>query len=381
MAGSQIRKRHRALVLGVLRADGPLTKAEIARRLGLSVPTVTEILRGFETEGVVVPTGERRSSGGRRPMLYDVRTDGLRAVGVNVDHDRIRAVVSDLSGSVSSETTVEVDLDEGEEAFVDGLRDALRRLLSEERSAIAPSGIGIALPTMMRRSAKGVFLPLDRPGWKGVDLPAVLGEHHLPVVVGNRAHAVGIGEYLFGAGRGHPDLLCVVLGWGIGAAILSGGRLFVGGDGGAGALGRMYLDAVPSGKAPEAPTVGDLVGVPAIERAAGTGARVDDVIDAALQGDPPMRAVLADVGHVVGAVIATTLCVTDSELVLLCGATMRAGELVAGPAREALRARCPVDPPEIRVGELGAYAGPLGAAALVLNDHVADALAGTGDIW
>ncbi|HEY6739383.1 MAG TPA: ROK family protein, partial [Actinopolymorphaceae bacterium] len=97
---------------------------------------------------------------------------------------------------------------------------------------------------------------------------------------------------------------------------------------------------------------------------------VDDVIDAALGGDPAMREVLADVGRVLARAIASTLCVTDSRLVLLCGPTLRAGDLLVDPLREALAGIAPFEPPEIRLGRLGTHAGPVGAAALVLTDLV-----------
>ncbi|HEY6738606.1 MAG TPA: ROK family transcriptional regulator, partial [Actinopolymorphaceae bacterium] len=273
MSGSLVRKRHRALVLGVLRSGGPLTKADIARRLGLSVPTITQILRDFEREGAVVPMGAGRSSGGRRPMLYRLRTDGLRAIGVSIDPDRISAVVSDLSGAIAAETGTEIDLDEGEEAFESALTRIVDDLLVALGPAASLAGIGVAAPAMMRRSQGGVFLPIGRPDWTGVDLLAALGKRfHLPVVAENRAHAVGVGEYLFGAGQGTSDLLCLMIGSGLGAAILTDGHLFTGGDGAAGAIGRMIVDTTGD---EGARTAGDLVGAYGIVRSALTRLRTD----------------------------------------------------------------------------------------------------------
>ncbi|MEQ7123120.1 ROK family transcriptional regulator [Actinopolymorpha sp. B11F2] len=389
MVDLHARKRNRALVLGTLRTDAPLSKAEIGRRLGLSVPTITEILGEFEADGVVAAVGEGPSSGGRRPMLYGLRTHALRAVGVSVDPDRITAVVSDLSGDISTEAARAIDLADGDRAFVDALASVIDHVLTAD----APerlAGIGIAVPTMMRRSQKGRFTPLGHPHWKDVDLLAVLGERYgLPIVTENRAHAVGVGEYLFGAGRGTPDLLCLMLGSGLGAAILAGGELFTGGDGGAGALGRLLLEVPGRGDARSAPTVGGRVGADGIagtaaDRLRATGREthrgvpiteldIDHVIDAAVDGDALMAEVLADVGRILGAVVATTLCVTDSDLVLLCGQTMRAGPLIVDPLRDALESWYPFALPRLRVGQLGVHAGPLGAAALVLTNLVREA--------
>jgi predicted NBD/HSP70 family sugar kinase len=386
--GIHTRTRHRALVLGALRAAGPLSKAELARRLGLSVPTVTEILRECATDGVVEEVGEGRSTGGRRPMLYALRTQGLRAVGVNVDPDTVRAVISDLSGDIVAESTVPIDFTDGESAFVANLHRAVDTVLSTVESPDELAGIGVAVPAMMPRSAKGRFAPLGHPTWTGVDLHELVRQRYgLPVVTANRAHAVGVGEHLFGAGRGVANLLCLVLGSGLGAAVIAGGRLFTGGDGAAGVLGRMVLDAAVSDE--PAPTVGEMVGesgivAAAVARLRHAGRRTlgevplhllnaGHVIDAALDGDALMADVLAHAGRVLGAAVAAALCVTDSDLVVLCGPSTRAGPLLLEPFQAILRARSPSTPPPVRLGDLGGHSGPLGAAALVLADFIRDA--------
>src|SRR5690606_25202652 len=94
------------------------------------------------------------------------------------------------------------------------------------------------------------------------------------------------------------------------------------------------------------------------------------VIDRALAGDAAMVATMADVGRTLGVAAAATLCVTDSTAVLLCGPTLRAGDLIAKPFTDMLHQRCPFAAPVVRIGRLGRRAGTLGAAALVLTDFV-----------
>jgi predicted NBD/HSP70 family sugar kinase len=388
VAVADIRRRNRALLLGRLRADGPLSRADLARDLGVSAPTVADILTALESEGVVVAVGEGRSSGGRPPVLYGLRMDGLLAVGVNVDATRVTAVVSDLAGGVRAEASAACDLAGGQDAFATTLTGVAQEIVGQVPRLDALAGIGIAVPAAMHHSRKGVFAPVGRRDWRGVDLPALLGrDGSLPVVVENRAHAVAVGEHLFGAGVGATDLLCLTLGPGLGGAVITGGRLVVGGHGGAGALGRMVLDPPGPAAVAKARTVDEVVSVMGIARTAAERTRAADtpadtaevagatldaeqVIDRALAGDATMAEVLADVGRCLGAVVAATLCVTDSGLVLLCGPTMRAGDLVAEPLRETARDLFPFPLPDIRLGRLGVRAGPLGAAALVLRDLV-----------
>lgn len=383
----RVRDEHRAQVLGRLRAHGNLSKAMLARDLGLSVPTISEILADFEAEGVVRPVSEGESSGGRRPILYGLRMDGLLAAGVSVDRHHISAVVSDLSGQIHGEVSADCDLEDGQRRFERTLERVVGRLLATVETPDRVTGLGVAVPTRMQRSKPGMFLPQQAPGWTGLDLHAFLADRfELPVVAENRAHAVAVGEHLFGAGQGATDLLCLVVDEGLGGAVISGGRLFTGGDGAAGAVGRMILD-LNDGKGGVTPVkVSDVVGSSAIISAAVTrlreskrrrlggvplsGVDADVVIDEALSGDVQMAEVLADVGRGLGAVVAATLCVTDSPLVILCGSTMRAGDFIVGPLQEVTNRRLPFAPPAIRLGRLGARGGALGAAALVLTDMV-----------
>jgi predicted NBD/HSP70 family sugar kinase len=383
----RLRDEHRAQVLGRLRAHGPLSRTVLARDLGLSVPTISEILADFETEGVVLQVSEGKSSGGRRPILYGVRMDGLLAAGVTVDRHHISAVVSDLSGQIHAEASADCDLMDGQRRFMRILGSVLDDLLGAVGESDRVAGLGVAVPTRMQRSRPGIFLPVDTPGWTGADLPAFLGKRFgRPVVAENRAHAVAVGEHLFGAGQGTADLLCLVLDEGLGGAVISGGRLFTGGNGGAGALGRMMLDLPDDDGITRPRRVSELVGSSGIARAAGARLRasrrrrlggvplsrldVGIVIDQAQSGDPMMSEVLGDIGRLLGGVLAATLCVTDSQLVVLCGSTMRAGDLIVGPLRDAISDRLPFSPPQIRLGRLGTRGGALGAAALVLTDMV-----------
>lgn len=387
MPPSQLRRRHRALVLGQVRSYGPMTKADISAALGLSLPTIADIVGGFEAEGIMVRDGERRSSGGRKPALYTVRPAGLLAIGVNVDPEAVSAVACDLHGQVQAETSVAHDLSPGTPSFDQALKKVVNKVLADTDQQGTVTGIGVAVPTVVRRTSTGAPEPSDRPDWAGVDVASVLREHwDLPVEVENRAHAIATGEYLFGAGQGIRDQLCLVLGSGLGGAVISGGKLLTGAGGTGGALGRMVLDRQPS--LPGTLTASDTVSASAIvahvsrRLQAGDQSRlaaVDptelgaaDVIDAAHGADGLAVEVLAEVGRTLGAVVAASLCITDSQLVLACGPLMTARELVIGPLREEARNRFPFQLPEIRLGTLGSRAGPLGAAALVLRNHITE---------
>ena len=368
----------------MLRARGPLSRSSLARDLGLSAQSISEIIADLQADGQVESIGAGTSSGGRRPILYEVRQDRLRAVGVLVGPDRLEAVITDLSGEIYADAAVHSDLDDGPATFTASLRRVLTEVMTgHQQTELA--GIGLALQTTMHRREAGVFRPSGTVVWAdGVDLPAVLAPWGLPIVAENRAHAIAVGEHLFGSAQGVDDLFCLMLDQGLGGAVIAGGKLFTGGDGGAGAVGRMRLDDPASGSG--SVRVTDVVGRSALVANAQEALRrarrrtldgvwlsqidADLVIDQALAGDQEMVAVLAGIGRRLGAAVAATLCVTDSQLVLLCGSTLRAGLLIVDPMTSELRERWPFTLPEIRLGRLGNRAAVLGAAALVLTEKI-----------
>lgn len=365
-----------------------MSRTDLARALNLSAQSISEIVTALEQDGHVQATGAGASSGGRRPILYTVRQENLRAIGVHIGTDHVAALISDLSGEIYSQASAQCSLADGPSNFVAALQVVVEELLARPEAARL-AGIGLGVPvTMHRRDDKAVRLAAT-PGWQhdGVDLQEVLQEYRLPVVAENRAHVVAVGEHLFGSAQDVGDLFCLMLEQGIGGAVMTRGRLFTGGDGGAGAVGRMILD--PPGDDGPRRRVSDLAGAGPIVRTATERLRaarrrklaglwladvgIDQVIDEALAGDEMMAEVIHDAGRVLGAVAAATLCVTDSRLVLLCGSITRAGSLLVEPLIDELRDRWPFDLPEVRLGRLGASAVALGAAALVLTDKVGPA--------
>jgi glucokinase len=104
-------------------------------------------------------------------------------------------------------------------------------------------GIGIGVPSAV--DAKGVVYSVANiPSWKKVPLKKILEKRFgVPVFVNNDAKCFALGELHYGAGRGYKNLVGLIIGTGMGAGVIIGGKLFSGTNGAAGELGHMpYLD-------------------------------------------------------------------------------------------------------------------------------------------
>lgn len=104
-------------------------------------------------------------------------------------------------------------------------------------------GIGIAAPGPLDSKTGVVFAPPNMPGWDQVPLRDLFMEQfHLPIFVENDANAAGLGEYMFGAGRGCHDMVYMTISTGIGGGVIINGQILDGASGTAGELGHMTID-------------------------------------------------------------------------------------------------------------------------------------------
>jgi len=105
------------------------------------------------------------------------------------------------------------------------------------------AGIGIAAPGPLDYRTGVIFTPPNLAGWDHVPLRDIFTEHfHIPIYVENDAHTAGLGEYMFGAGRGANNIVYLTISTGIGGGVIINGKILEGANGTAGELGHMTID-------------------------------------------------------------------------------------------------------------------------------------------
>ncbi|HEY9292890.1 MAG TPA: ROK family glucokinase, partial [Microlunatus sp.] len=180
----------------------------------------------------------------------------------------------------------------------------------------------------------------------------------LPLIVDNDANAAAWAEYRFGAGQGASVMVCITLGTGIGGGLVLNGQLFRGSYGMAGEWGHMI--AVPGGQLCECGNRGcweqyasgnalvrdakDLVrsGSPVVQGLLDAVGGPDQITgpaitEAAVNGEPLARELLADIGRWLGVGIANLAAALDPELIVVGGGVSAAGDLLLTPARESFQ--------------------------------------------
>ena len=390
---SSLREFNRLRIVDFLRTNGIASRAELARRTGLSRSTISTLVADLQRRGLVVErAGQFAGEGqpGRPAALLELDPSAAAAVGVDFDHDKVRVAVSDLSRSVLAEASAPHDVDHDAQGALDLAAELAERVLQEaglDRDRLL--GVGIALAGPIDHD-NGALHPSDvLPGWVGVDVAGEMeGRLKSPVYVDNDANLGALAEVTLGAGRNASFAAYVSISSGIGAGIIVEGRPYRGHRGTAGEIGHFVVD--PQGPICRCGNRGcleTLASGPALLRLV-QASRDDELtvrqmIELARDGDAGCRRAIADAGQAVGRVVAGLVNLFSPEMVVVGGDLGEAGDLLLDPLREAVRRDAlPAAATELKVvaGELGERANLLGALALVLmqSEHeVAARVAGS----
>jgi glucokinase len=272
----------------------------------------------------------------------------------------------------------------------DELLGTLERELRTARQArpdAVAAGLGIPCTIDRQRGVAIVAVNLEI-----ADLPVreLMTERlGLPVFVDNDANVAILAEHRFGAARGARNAVMLTIGTGIGGGLIIDGGLYRGSTGAGAELGHTVIDAdgprcqgnCPNRGCVEALASGTAIareGLAAAEaapnsalgRALADGVELDgrEVTDAALAGDETAQEVLEVIGKRLGVAFSSLANIFDPDVIVIGGGASRAGELLAGPAREELASRAlpPMSGTPVATAELGPDAGLIGAATMAL---------------
>jgi glucokinase len=230
----------------------------------------------------------------------------------------------------------------GADSVVARIGEAVDELAQALPAGAAIAGLGICSPGPVDHEAGVLLDPPNIQGLHHAPLRQMLtGRLGVPVVLEHDAKAAALGDFYFGAGKGARSMVFVVVGTGVGAAIIVDGQLVRGGHNSAGEIGHTTLD--PHGELCSCGNRGcveTFMSGPRLAQRyhhrvqeAVTG---EQVAQRAAQGDVPAQQVMAEAGEALGIAVATMAMLMDVDLYVVGGSVAKAGELVLAPARQAV---------------------------------------------
>ncbi|MTH54610.1 ROK family protein [Bacillus mangrovi] len=383
---------NRSLILNIIRSAGMISRADIAKKTKLTPPTVTNITGGLLSEGIILEGQTGPSSGGRKPIMLRINSRNFFIAGVDVGVKKIRFGLADLNADLSYQTVVPISERMSEADLVRVITEQVQKLMRE--SAVPKEkmiGIGIGMHGVVD-AERGISVFAPGLKLKNIPLKTMLEDVFLiPVKVENDVRAMALGEAWFGEGRGLDDLICINVGYGIGAGIIMNGRLFRGSHGLAGEIGHTVADlngprctcgnygclqtlAAHDGLK-NAALKEIILGRPTLisEMADGKPDKISGIVihEAAKLGDELAIEILRGAGRYLGAAVSNLVHILNPPKIIVGGGISKAGAFILDPLREVVMKRSISEEARKTViveSGLGDSAGLIGACTLVLSD-------------
>ncbi|WP_200301494.1 ROK family transcriptional regulator [Streptomyces adelaidensis] len=362
----------RAVAIEVL-VHGPLSRTDLARRLGLSAGSLTRLTKPLIESGLLVESAEGATlpevRQGRPSQPLDIVAESRSFIGFKITDDMVYGVVTTLRSEIVARHDRPLDTHEPER-----VADLLAEMTGElARAHPSLAGIGIGVGGLVRRRAvvgESPFL-----SWRDVPLAELVEERTgLPVVVENDVAALVEAETWFGAGRGLDRFVVLTIGAGIGYGLVLGGKRVPYAEEDRG-FGRHWI-ADPSGPlTPEGErgSAVSMLSIPGIryqvQAATGREVTYEEILAGAAEGDPMCVRVIGEAGRALGTLVAQISNFVMPRKILLAGEGVGLMEVAGEAVDEAIRAqRHPLAAPvrlETKVSDFHDWAR--GAAVLAIQ--------------
>ncbi|WP_345763629.1 ROK family transcriptional regulator [Diaminobutyricibacter sp. McL0608] len=371
-----------ASLLAILRDGVPRTRAQLAELTGLARSTISTRIDSLAASGLISPAGDAVSTGGRPPARIAFRPQSRMVVAIDLGATHGVVAIADLAGTILHSESRALAIEDGPEPVLSWALSTAKRLVAESGRPVDDLiGIGIGVPGPVEHSTGMPINPPIMPGWDRFDIPAFVGASFddVPVLVDNDVNLLALGEQAT-AWRDQSDLLFVKVATGIGAGIITGGRLQRGAQGSAGDLGhvRVPFTAETASHSAKDADLEALASGPAIARtlsAAGIPASTsEDVVTLARTGNPVVLQAIRQAGRDLGEVVATCVNLLNPSVVVVGGSISRVGEQLLAGVREVVYQRStPLATQHVTItqSKAGETGGVLGAAIMVIQ-HVLD---------
>lgn len=366
-----MRRRNLARVMHSVRAEGPLSRAAVASRIGLTRAAVSTLVDELIRSGLLEELGpERPGRVGRPGSALAVSGRGPAGIGAEVGVDHLAVCVVDLRGDVRARAVRHgTNRTRAAGPVLQELTALIRRVVADaEREGLWPAGLAVAVPGLVARDARTV-VRAPNLGWTDTDLGSLLSLG-VQLSVDNEANFGALAELWLGE-RAPGDFLHVSAEIGIGAAVVVEGRLLRGARGFAGELGHVPVrpDGPPCGCGGRG-CLEQYAGQEAVLRAAGLEPDEDlvgQLARRAEEGDVAVRRALSDAGTALGIALTGAVNLLDPESVVLGGALANLSPWLLPSLEAELAARTAGPACPVSVSRLGSEGPLLGAAHSVVR--------------
>jgi glucokinase-like ROK family protein len=379
-------------ILDEIRFGLSRSRSELVERTGLGRAIVAQRVSELIERGLVVEGDLGPSTGGRPPRQVTFRGDAGHLLVADLGATSIDVAITTLDGRILAHHDEPAAIEDGPEVALGRVEELFEQLRATTHAVPGPLwGIGIGVPGPVEFATGRPISPPIMPGWDGYPIRERFADRHgAPVWVDNDVNVLALGEWRSGVAAGHDDVVVVKIGTGIGAGIISGGRLHRGAQGSAGDVGHIQVTDDPSivCRCGNVGCLEALAGGGALARAGEDAARdgrsfrlrtaldqrgrvtAEDVARAASAGDPVTVAMLQLAGRRIGSMLASVVNFFNPSLIVIGGGVANSPDVLLASIRETVyRRSLPLATRDLLIqrSSLGGRAGVIGAASMVVD--------------
>ena len=380
-ASQSVRYLNELRALDVLFREGAMSRADLARALGLNRSTTGSIVNTLIAESLVVERplekdGEPRTQTGRPGIDVELNPGGAIFIGAEIEVERLTVVAIDLTGRlVRRDSAAFATAEKPPEKSAEKIVRMVETLMDSASDPSRVRGLCVAIPALVESGIARLGLLLN---WRDVRIADLISERlsaPLPVVIENDANAFAIAGTYSGSSRNVGTVAFVVIESGAGGGIISDGRLFRGSSGMAGEFGHMKVGGLgyaPGGGGMLESYVGrDAVLARFRHHGGSSRATIPDFLESVGRGETAAVKTASDWGRWLGRGLSHIVNLLNPGLVIIGGSVGRLYPFVASQVEATMREgiRSDYQMPKIEMSELGDE-GPALGAALILHQRM-----------
>lgn len=386
-----------AELLRRVRANDNFSRIDLARELHLAPSTVGTYVDRLIAEGFLFERQKAERDFGRPPTLLALNPEGGRFIGLDFEAHNIMATVVDFSQQPMRRIHKTIRPSDSVEQIIGKIGRAIEELMDHHSREVL--GIGVGVPGIIDPKSQMALHYDHIHDWENIALGERLAKRFkVDVFLENNIRSMALAELWFGQGRGLDNFICIGIRTGIGAGIVSRGRLLHGKNNLAGEIGGWLCPAAPIKRSGAVGTgqhewtceklrpLEQIASVPAILSAINAGLAnrqqtsraeknsmmtFENVAEAARRGDELVSGVLEDVAQTLGWVVCQINALFNPQKIILAGPLVTLGQAFLDPVQKAVNDFCSElhqEAPAVVDSELGNFNGALGAAALALHE-------------
>ena len=241
-----VKIRNKTAVLNILNRQGPMSRKDIAAKVGLTAAAVTVLCTEMIEEGILLEKGEVQEEerhAGRKKVLLDINYEYQYVAAVSIEMSSTYITICDLKGSELAGKKIPTDKSLPPHEFLESIaRECIAFLWANGRRLEEILGMGVCIPGIVDRE-QGISLHAygiwESPVNVKNEMEALM---HCPVIVENNVKAFAEGELAYGQGRRDEDLLFLKWGPGVGSAIVIQDQIYEGKDHRAAEIGHYIVE-------------------------------------------------------------------------------------------------------------------------------------------